>query len=81
LNMRISPCGSSRSIRRAASNPFRRGISQFSTTPHLGGASDRFLAIGGGGANFPPVRSDEGGKADADDGVIIGDDDTRDANR
>jgi hypothetical protein len=38
-------------------------------------------AAGGSGANFPPLRSDESGKTDADDGVIIGNDDTGDAIR
>jgi hypothetical protein len=48
---------------------------------HCGCACDRFLAVSGSGANFPPLRSDDSAKADADDGVIIGNDDTRDAIR
>jgi hypothetical protein len=47
--------------------------------PHLGGVSHRFLAVGGSTANFPPLRSDETGTTEADDGMIIGDDDTREA--
>jgi hypothetical protein len=84
LNIRISTYGSSRSIRRAASNTLRRGnliVHYHNLWPHLGGASDRFLPIGGSSTNFPPVRRDGSGKVDPNHGVMIGNDDTGDAIR
>ena len=44
-------------------------------------AGDRFLAVSRSGAHFPPLRRDESGKADADDRVIICDNDSGDAIR